>query len=132
MKDRGFQHRYSVKVKVAPDNPNQQITLLPGERQLIATVTKRGTETPNAEKFIATEVTKQLFRSPARIYLNEVETTSDYQLISGSDTVKAEQITAIYLSPQDPDYFRAGDRPVALYRYQLALKKIPIKEEKVN
>ena len=36
----------------------------------------------------------------------------------------ADQITAIYLSPQDPDYFKAKDKPVALYRYQLAFSPL--------
>ncbi|MDJ0596953.1 MAG: hypothetical protein QNJ72_44510 [Pleurocapsa sp. MO_226.B13] len=108
------------RVKTDPDNPNQQITFLRGDRKLISKVTGRAREIPNEREFIATEVTQQLFRSPARLYLNEVETTSDYHLLD-SGNISAEQITAIYLSPQDPDYFTAGDRPVALYRYHLDL-----------
>lgn len=108
------------KVKVDPDNPNQQITLLKGERKLISKITARGREIPASDRFIATEVTQQLFRSPERLYLNEVETTSSYRLLD-SGRIMAEQITAIYLSPQDPDYFTAGDRPVALYHYHLDL-----------
>ena len=111
-----------LKVKVAPENVNRQLTLLQGDRKLISTVIKRATETPASNHFIATEVTKQLFESPARFYLNEVETTSDYQLIAPGN-IKAQQFTAIYLSPQDPDYFKAINRPVAIYRYQLDLKK---------
>ncbi|MBE9042821.1 hypothetical protein IQ255_00120 [Pleurocapsales cyanobacterium LEGE 10410] len=110
------------RVKIDPDNPNQQITLLRGERKLISRITGRKTEIPADKRFIATEVTQQLFRSPERLYLNEVETTASYQLLDSGD-ISAEQITAIYLSPQDPDYFRAGDRPVALYRYHLDLTK---------
>ena len=106
------------QVKTDPDNPNQQITLLKGERKLISKVTGRKREVPSDKEFMATEVTQQLFRSPQRLYLNEVETTSDYHLLD-SGNIEAEQITAIYLSPQDPDYFTAGDRPVALYRYRL-------------
>ena len=115
-------HKNILKVKVDPENPNKQITFLRGDRKLISTVTGRATETPNSHRFITTEVTKQLFRSPERIYLNEVETTSDYQLVK-SEYIQARQITAIYLSPQDPDYFQASDRPVAIYRYQLNLNK---------
>ncbi|BAU64747.1 hypothetical protein STA3757_21220 [Stanieria sp. NIES-3757] len=111
-----------IKVKVAPDNPNQQIILLKGGRKLISTVTERASEIPEVNQFIATEVTQQLFRSNQRIYLNEVETTTFYQLIQ-PDVIKAVQITAIYLSPQDPDYFKAVNRPVALYRYRLSLQK---------
>ncbi|AFZ35663.1 hypothetical protein Sta7437_2113 [Stanieria cyanosphaera PCC 7437] len=110
------------KVKVDPENPNQQITLLKGGRKLISTVTERASEIPNAERFIATEVTQQLFRSPQRIYLNKVETTTSYQLIQ-PDLIKADQFTAIYLSPQDPDYFKAINRPVAIYRYRLSLQR---------
>ena len=110
-----------LKVKVDPDNPNQQITFLKGDRKLISRVTGRASETLTPNHFITTELTNQFFRSPERIYLNEVETTSSYQLIKPRE-VEAEQITAIYLSPQDPDYFKAGDRPVAIYRYQLSLQ----------
>jgi hypothetical protein len=108
------------KVKIDPNNPNQQITFLKGERKLISKITGRGREIPGDAQFIATEVTQQLFRSPERLYLNEVETTSRYQLLDSGE-ISAEQITAIYLSPQDPDYFAAGDRPVALYCYHLNL-----------
>ena len=111
------------QVKTDPNNPNQQITLLKGERKLISKVTGRKTEVPNDKEFVATEVTQQLFRSPKRLYLNEVETTSDYHLLD-SGNIEAEQITAIYLSPQDPDYFIAGDRPVALYQYRLTMTEI--------
>ena len=69
------------KVKVDPDNPNQQITFLKGERKLISKITGRESETPNENHFLATEVTQQLFRSPERLYLNEVETTSNYRLL---------------------------------------------------
>jgi hypothetical protein len=33
----------------------------------------------------------------------------------------ADQMTAVYLSPQDPDFFKSGNQPVALYRYRLEL-----------
>ena len=112
-----------LTVKVDPDNPNQQITKLRGDRRLIAKVTGRATETPQTDRFIATEVTQQLFRSNERIYLNEVETTSAYHLLKPKQ-IEAEQITAIYLSPRDPDYFTSAGRPVALYRYHLGLAKI--------
>lgn len=111
-----------AKVKVDPQNPNLQITILRGERQLISKITGRATEKPYPQQFITTEVTQQFFKSPERIYLNEVETTANYELLD-SDKITAQQITAIYLSPQDPDYFKAENRPVALYRYHLDLTK---------
>lgn len=109
-----------IAVKVDPNNPNRQITLLPEERQLISTVTLRGSETPKPNIFLATEVTQQEFRSRAGIYFNQVETTTAYQYEPNSAVpIHASQMTAVYLSPQDPAYFKALGRPVALYRYEL-------------
>ncbi|XWK86658.1 MAG: hypothetical protein U7127_20995 [Phormidium sp.] len=112
--------RSILSVNVDRDNPNRQITYLPGEKQLISLVTNRATEQPNSEQFIATEISQQIFRSAAQVYLNEVETTTVYQREKASKLpITAEQITAIYLSPKDPNYFSAIDKPVALYRYHL-------------
>lgn len=109
-----------LSVKVDFENPNRQITFLPQERQLISTVTARGSESEKSDRFVASEITKQVFRGNFSPYLNEVETTTAYQLIE-SGKIKANQVTAIYLSPQDANYFKASDRPIALYRYQLEL-----------
>lgn len=119
----------AVSVKVDPNSPNRQITLLKGEcaertlceRQLISVVTGRATETPDTGEFITTEIFQQLFQgSTTRPYFNSVETTTAYKHLSQiKPVIEADQITAVYLSPQDPDYFKAGSRPVALYRYRL-------------
>ncbi|MBE9227010.1 hypothetical protein IQ264_16400 [Phormidium sp. LEGE 05292] len=112
--------RSILSVNVDRDNPNRQVTYLPGERQLISLVTNRATEQPNSNQFIATEISQQIFRSTAQVYLNEVETTTVYQRQKVSNVpITAEQITAIYLSPQDPSYFIATEKPVALYHYHL-------------
>jgi hypothetical protein len=123
-----------LAVKVDPTNPNRQITLLRGDRQLISTVTGRTIETPAADQFVTSEVFQQEFRGMAQPYFNTVETTTAYwhcqenpradalcavQPDQPAAEIVADQVTAIYLSPQDPDYFKASDRPVALYRYQL-------------
>ena len=117
-----------LSVKVDPQNPNRQITVLKGDKQLISIVTGRGTETPNPREFVSTEISQQVFRGESDIYLNEVETTTAYRVVRGGENgnsaskkIEADQVTAIYLSPQDPDYFAAGGHPVALYRYRLEL-----------
>jgi hypothetical protein len=85
-------------------------------------VTGRASETPSSDQFIATEVSTQVFRGTTQPYFNEVETTTAYQLRESPRlTIEALQMTAIYLSPQDADYFKAQGKPVALYRYQLEL-----------
>lgn len=120
--------RAVLSVKVDPTNPNRQITVLKGEKQLISIVTARGTETLNPREFVSTEISQQVFRGESDIYLNEVETTTAYRVVgdgknsdSATRKIEADQVTAIYLSPQDPDYFTAGGHPVALYRYRLEL-----------
>lgn len=112
-----------VSVKIDPNNPNKQITFLSGDRKLSSQVTGRASEKPDLQRFITSEIANQIFKSPERIYLNEVETTSDYHLIK-SDQIEARQITAIYLSPQDPNYFKAVNKPIALYLYRLKLEKV--------
>lgn len=114
-----------LSVKVDPNNPNRQITFLRGERQLVSVVTGRASEIPAADRFIATEVSQQVFQGRGQIYLNEVETTTAYQLVSPG-AIAADQLTAIYLSPQHPDYFAAIGHPVGLYRYRLEL--LPVDE----
>ena len=124
-----------LRVEVDPQDPNKQITILEGGIKSISQVTKRAVKrlnseleefskaVPSSSRFMATEVTQQLFKSPTKIYLNEVETTSNYHLLDPQN-IEATQVTAIYLSPQDPDYFSASDRPVAIYRYHLDLSLI--------
>ncbi|MEO0540543.1 MAG: DUF6816 family protein [Cyanobacteria bacterium P01_A01_bin.105] len=117
-------------VKVDPDNPNRQVTFLRDSRQLASTVTGRSVESPNADTFLTTEMFQQFFRGvgDATAYLNEVENTTAYhreaaQRDASDPVITADQITAIYLSPRDPDYFKAFNQPVALYRYRLTFEK---------
>ncbi|MDJ0662471.1 MAG: hypothetical protein QNJ42_23750 [Crocosphaera sp.] len=116
-----------LSVKVSADNPNRQITFLADNNQLISTITGRSQETPNPQEFLTLEITQQLFQRPSSIYLNEVETTTNYRLIN-RHKVEAKQVTAIYLSPEDPDYFQAINRPVAVYQYDLILNKTTAKK----
>ncbi|MEL7501674.1 MAG: DUF6816 family protein [Cyanobacteria bacterium J06554_6] len=113
-------------VKVDTNNPNRQVTFLRDNRQLASTVTGRSVETPDENTFVTTEVFQQFFRGvgDATAYLNEVENTTAYYKEQGEHpAITADQITAIYLSPRDPDYFKAFNKPVALYRYRLTFEK---------
>ena len=138
--------RAILAVKVDPNNPNRQITLLRGEspealfseRQLVSTVIGRAVEATVSDRLITTEVFQQEFRGTSQIYFNEVENTTAYRYHdvdsqdvdvskNGGVAIEADQVTAIYLSPQDPNYFKTipngsflGEpQPVALYRYRL-------------
>jgi hypothetical protein len=130
-----------LDVKVDPNSPNRQITTLKGNRQLVSIITGRLSETPAPDRFITSEVFQQLFRGMPQPYFNQVETTTDYHYSPNADmAIVADQITAVYLSPQDPNYFKASrtapgltsdiplealqEQPVALYRYRLEFIKV--------
>lgn len=112
-----------VAVRVDPTNPNRQLTVLRGDRRLISTISARATETPNPDEFVTSEIFQQEFRRSNQLYLNQVETTTRYTrrhpVQDDEPSITADQVTAIYLAPQDPEFEQAGDRPVALYRYSL-------------
>jgi hypothetical protein len=109
-----------LAVKVDPNSPNRQITFLRSERQLVSIVTARATETASDNNFIATEVFQQIFKGGGSRYFNTVESTTAYRKLPGANpAIEADQVTSVYLSPQDPNFFAAGSRPVALYRYRL-------------
>jgi hypothetical protein len=123
-----------IAVKVDPQSVNRQITLLRSqcreqkvcERQLVSVVSDRGLESPQPSQFVTSELFQQQFRGQPQLYFNQVENTTAYQRVEASQpTLSAQQVTAIYLSPQDPDYLKAGDRPVVLYRYELQFSPLP-------
>jgi hypothetical protein len=118
-------------VTVPPEDPNRQIARLRGDRQLLSTVTERASEQPDADTFIATEIARQSFVGAPQVYFNTVETTTVYRRSplpssQAGIAIEGDQYSAVYLSPRDPDYFAARDRPVTLYRYRLQLAPIPV------
>ncbi|MBD2137465.1 hypothetical protein H6F32_07670 [Anabaena sp. FACHB-1237] len=119
-----------LAVKIDPQSPNRQITFLRHERQLVSHVIGRATETSIDGKFITAEVFQQLFKGGSVPYFNTVESTTAYSQVPNSHAgITADQVTSVYLSPQDPDYFKAGLHPVALYRYHLKFAKLRSLEE---
>jgi hypothetical protein len=131
---RAYLGEAAVKVvKLDPKSVNRQITLLQSacpeqkicERQLVTLITQRRTETPTNSEFISSELYQQEFIGPNQPYFNIVENTTDYSYSPEATVpITADQITAIYLSPQDPQYFQAKDQPVAIYRYHLEFTPI--------
>ncbi|NJN24303.1 MAG: hypothetical protein HC810_07855 [Acaryochloridaceae cyanobacterium RL_2_7] len=110
-------------VQLDPNNFSRLTTEFNNGQQLISESRERATETYDRE-FISSEMFQQTFRSHSQLYLNQVENTTDYRLTQDHPKkIEANQITAIYLSPKDPDFFKARNRPVALYQYDLVLEK---------
>lgn len=133
-------------VQINPNLPNEQLTKLKDGLELLSITTGHQSETPNVNLFLTSEFFQQVFRGTETPFLNQVETTTQYQYLAPTSkgtqstllapqlsasserkempTIVADQYTAIYLSPQDPNYFQAGNTPVALYRYQLELTPV--------
>jgi hypothetical protein len=99
-----------------------QVTKLRNGTVLKATVTGYRSESPTPQQFITSEVQQQIFQGQ-RTRASRVETLTSYRQQNPQQIV-AEQVTATYLSPQDPDFFRAAGRPVTLYRYRLTLQAV--------
>ncbi len=111
-------------IKIDPRSPNRQVALFQNGQRLITQISDRGAETPSDSEFVSSELYQQFFSSEAQVYLNQVENTIAYHLKSmDPPSIEADQVTAIYLSPQDPDYFETQAQPVTLYRYQLQFEK---------
>lgn len=106
------------RVWVDPREPNRLITKFRDNRKLFSTAIGRSIEQPDADHFLTTELFQQFFQSPEKPYKNQVETTTAYTR-QPDRTITADQFTAVYLQPPHPKAFLAGDRPVALYHYQL-------------
>jgi hypothetical protein len=109
-----------LSVTSDPEDPNQYITQLANHERLITQIIGRQQSSPERDRYLTSELTQQFFQGDSRIYLNIVETTTNYHQQDRGD-ILADQLTAIYLSPKDPQYFLASNQPVALYRYQLHL-----------
>ncbi|NJK41556.1 MAG: hypothetical protein HC934_09740 [Acaryochloridaceae cyanobacterium SU_2_1] len=107
--------------------PNRQKTVLSQGRELVSNISDRATESnPKIDQWIASELFQQTYQSSAQIYLNQVENTTAYRYINTSPAqIEGNQVTAIYLSPNDPKFFQALNQPVALYRYHLSLTALP-------
>jgi hypothetical protein len=104
-------------------SPNRQVARFRNGQEMVTQISDHATETNADSEFISSELYQQEFRSATQIYLNQVENTIGYRLVSAKPRrIEANQVTAIYLSPQDPDYFKARQQPVALYRYRMSFE----------
>lgn len=115
------------RVWVDPRDRNRLITKFRDNRKLFSTATGRAIEQPDDDRFLATELFEQFFQSPNKPYRNQVEITTAYNH-QPDGSILGDQITAVYLAPPHSKAYLAGDRPVALYRYQLQLT--PAKPER--
>jgi hypothetical protein len=110
------------RVWVDARDPNRQITKFRDNRKLFSSVLGRAVEQADSDHLTTTEVFDQFFQTADKPIKNQVEITTAYAH-QPNGTITADQITAVYLKSPHPRAYLAGDRPVALYRYALILKK---------
>lgn len=110
------------RVWVDTRDPNRQITKFRDNRKLFSSVLGRAVEQADMEQIATTEMFDQFFQTADKPIKNQVEITTQYTH-QPDGTITADQITAVYLMSPHPKAYLAGDRPVALYRYALTLKK---------
>ncbi len=110
------------RVWVDTRDPNRQITKFRDNRKLFSSVLGRAVEQADSDHLTTTEVFDQFFQTADKPIKNQVEITTAYAH-QPNGTITADQITAVYLKSPHPRAYLAGDRPVALYRYALILKK---------
>lgn len=113
------------RVEQDPRNSNRQLIRLSEGLEIVSRVIARATEQRSELDFTATEVTTQSFRGASVPYGNQVEATTDYRYDPVGHVIEAEQYTATYLSPKDPNYLKAPNQPIALYHYHLHLERAP-------
>ncbi len=112
-------------IEIDAQRPNRQVARFSNGQQLTTEVSNRATEMSAEHEFVSSELYLQEFSGPTQIFFNRVENTVSYRLVSTKPLrIKADQMTAIYLSPQDPDYFKAWQQPVALYRYRMNFEPV--------
>jgi hypothetical protein len=87
-----------LSVRDDPRNPNRQIALLSGDRQLESTVVGRRSEQPDTETLLADELSLQVLHGSGDPRVSRVETLSRYRLLTPG-RIDGEQWQASYDSP---------------------------------
>ena len=75
-------------------------------------------------RYTLSELSRQVTIGERSVDVTDYEVITDYVRHTGSD-VRARQVTAVYLDARHPRYFEARGRAVAVYRYSLALSRVP-------
>jgi len=87
-----------ISVRNDPANPNRQVTLLRGDRQLESTVVGRRSARPDGATFLADELTLQLLHGPGAPRISRVEVLGLWQR-QEDGSISGEQWQASYSSP---------------------------------
>lgn len=87
-----------ISVRNDPSNPNRQVSLLRGDRQLESTVVGRRSARPDGATFLADELTLQVLHGPGTPRISRVEVLGLWQQLEDG-SISGVQWQASYSSP---------------------------------
>ncbi len=70
----------------------------------------------------------QVFLGVRSVDVSDYEILNSYQYLKPG-LVAARQRSALYLQPNDQLYFQAAGRAVAIYDYEINMKRVPLPED---
>jgi hypothetical protein len=108
-----------ISVRNDPANPNRQVTLLRGDRQLESTVVGRRSARPHAAAFLADELTLQVLHGPETPRISRVEVLGLWHRLEDG-SISGEQWQASYASPA------AGLAASAEHPKRFTLRLVPL------
>lgn len=111
-----------ISVRNDPANPNRQVSLLRGDRQLESTVVGRRSARPDGATFLADELTLQVLHGPGAPRISRVEVLGLWQRLEDG-SLSGEQWQARYSSPA------AGLAAQADHPQRFSLRLVPLPPE---
>ena len=108
-----------ISVRNDPANPNRQVSLLRGDRQLESTVVGRRSARPDGATFLADELTLQVLHGPGTPRISRVEVLGLWQRLEDG-SISGEQWLARYASPA------AGLAANAEHPQRFTLRLVPL------
>jgi hypothetical protein len=108
-----------ISVRNDPANPNRQVSLLRGDRQLESTVVGRRSARPDGATFLADELTLQVLHGPGSPRISRVEVLGLWQRLKDG-SISGEQLQASYSSPA------AGLAAQAGHPQRFSLRLVPL------
>jgi hypothetical protein len=76
----------------------------------------------NGRTFVTSELARQVLVAVRDVQVTDYEVINEYRLVAPGK-IEGRQRSLLYLQPQDPNYFKAGNRAVAVYDYTFTMTR---------
>jgi hypothetical protein len=107
--------------RLGPD----MVPLLPRRIELYVNALKSeqpGGKEGDGNVFVTSELARQVLIAVRDVQVTDYEVINEYRLV-GQGKIEGRQRSLLYLQPQDPNYFRAGNKAVAVYDYVFTMSR---------